>query len=110
MRRACGEGRLDGKVFLPYFGVMSTLTVTAKGQVTLRKDVLEHLGVGPGQQIAVTKLPDGRIEVRAAATGAISDVFGMLRKDGAPTLSIDEMNEIARQGWAGKARKGRSKK
>jgi hypothetical protein len=24
---------------------MSTLTVTAKGQVTLRKDLLEHLGV-----------------------------------------------------------------
>ncbi|MGY4457296.1 hypothetical protein ACVWYI_001256 [Bradyrhizobium sp. LB13.1] len=25
---------------------MSTLTVTAKGQVTLRKDLLEHLGGG----------------------------------------------------------------
>jgi hypothetical protein len=30
---------------------MSTLTVTAKGQVTLRKDVLEHLGVHPGEKI-----------------------------------------------------------
>jgi bifunctional DNA-binding transcriptional regulator/antitoxin component of YhaV-PrlF toxin-antitoxin module len=29
---------------------MSTLTVTAKGQVTLRKDVLEHLGVHPGER------------------------------------------------------------
>ena len=41
---------------------MSTLTVTAKGQVTLRKDVLEHLGVHPGEKITVDKLPDGRIE------------------------------------------------
>ena len=38
---------------------MSTLTVTAKGQVTLRKDVLEHLGVHPGEKITVNKLPDG---------------------------------------------------
>ena len=44
---------------------MSTLTVTAKGQVTLRKDVLEHLGVRPGEKISVDKLPDGRIEVKA---------------------------------------------
>jgi AbrB family looped-hinge helix DNA binding protein len=48
---------------------MGTLTVTAKGQVTLRKDLLEHLGVHPGKKIAVDKLPDGRIEVRAARTG-----------------------------------------
>jgi hypothetical protein len=30
---------------------MSTLTVTAKGQVTLRKDLLKHLGVHPGAKI-----------------------------------------------------------
>ena len=30
---------------------MSTLTVTAKGQVTLRRDLLEHLGVQPGEKI-----------------------------------------------------------
>jgi AbrB family looped-hinge helix DNA binding protein len=81
---------------------MSTLTVTAKGQVTLRKDLLEHLGIAPGEQIDVEKLPDGRIEVRAAATAAISSVFGMLKQRGRPALSIDEMNEIARQGWAAK--------
>ena len=45
---------------------MTTLTVTAKGQVTLRKDLLKHLGVRPGEKITVEKLPDGRIEVRAA--------------------------------------------
>ena len=36
---------------------MSTLTVTAKGQVTLRKDLLKHLGVQPGEKITVDKLP-----------------------------------------------------
>lgn len=80
---------------------MSTLTVTAKGQVTLRKDVLEHLGVGPGEKIDVTKLPDGRIEVRAAATGEISALFGMFKRKGGPFLSIEEMKEITQEGWSG---------
>ena len=82
---------------------MSTLTVTARGQVTLRKDLLEHLGVRPGGRIVVDKLPDGRIEVRAARpTGSISDVFDFLKREGGPSLSIEEMNEIAARGWAGR--------
>ena len=80
---------------------MPTLTVTAKGQVTLKKDVLEHLGVQAGDKISVEKLPDGRIEVSAAPTGDISAVFGMLKKKGGPTLTIEEINEITRRGWAG---------
>ncbi|WP_213739486.1 AbrB/MazE/SpoVT family DNA-binding domain-containing protein [Bradyrhizobium sp. dw_411] len=82
---------------------MSTLTVTAKGQVTLRKDLLKHLGINPGEKITVDKLPDGRIEVKAARpTGKISDAFGFLKKKNARPLSIEEMNEIAARGWAGK--------
>jgi AbrB family looped-hinge helix DNA binding protein len=82
---------------------MATLTVTAKGQVTLRKDLLEHLGVGPGEKITVDKLPDGRIEVKAARpAGKISDVFGILKRQNGPSLSIEEINKIAAGGWAGK--------
>jgi AbrB family looped-hinge helix DNA binding protein len=82
---------------------MTTLTVTAKGQVTLRKDILKHLGVHPGEKIAVDKLPDGRIEVKAVRpTGKISDAFNFLKKKHGPSLSIDEMNKIAARGWAGK--------
>jgi AbrB family looped-hinge helix DNA binding protein len=83
---------------------MSKLTVTSKGQVTLRKDLLDHLGVQPGQKIAVEKLPDGRIEVKAARpTRKISDLFGSLKHNrrGRP-LSIEEMNEVIARGWAGK--------
>jgi len=80
---------------------MTTLTVTAKGQVTLRKDLLKHLGVKPGEKIAVDMLPDGRIAVRAAR-GRISDAFDFLKREDGPSLSIEEMNEIAARGWAGK--------
>jgi AbrB family looped-hinge helix DNA binding protein len=82
---------------------MSTLTVTAKGQITLRKDLLEHLGVRPGEKVTVEKLPDGRIEMKAVqAAGKISDVFGSLKGQGGPSLTIEQINEVARQGWAGK--------
>ena len=30
---------------------MAILTVTARGQVTFRKDVLQHLGIEPGDKI-----------------------------------------------------------
>jgi AbrB family looped-hinge helix DNA binding protein len=83
---------------------MSTLTVTAKGQVTLRKDLLKHLGVHPGEKITVDKLPDGRIEVKAARpTGKISDAFGFLKaKRKGRSLSVEDMNEIVARAWAGK--------
>ena len=82
---------------------MDTLTVTAKGQVTLRKELLKHLGVQPGEKITVDKHPDGRIEIKAARpTGKISDVFNLFKRRHGTSLSIEEINEVARRGWAGK--------
>jgi hypothetical protein len=53
----------------------------------------------------MSKFPDGRIEVRAVRpTGRISDVFDYLKKESAPSLSIEEMNEIAARSWAGNVR------
>ena len=82
---------------------MGTLTVTAKGQITLRKDVLKHLGIGPGDKLVVEKLTGGRIEAKAARpTGRISEVFDLLKRENGPRLTIEEMNEIAASGWARK--------
>jgi antitoxin PrlF len=39
---------------------VTTITVTAKGQVTLRQEMLCPLGVQPGQQIEVFTLPGGQ--------------------------------------------------
>jgi bifunctional DNA-binding transcriptional regulator/antitoxin component of YhaV-PrlF toxin-antitoxin module len=84
---------------------MGTLVVTAKGQVTLRRDLLEHLGVRPGEKVAIKKLPNGIIEVKAArATGKISDVFGFLKtKRKGKSLSIDGMNDVIARGWGCKS-------
>ena len=82
---------------------MGTVTITAKGQVTLRKDLLLHLGVRPGDKITVEKLRDGRLEVKAVRPkGEISDLFGRLKRGGGPSLSIEEIGEAAAEGWAGR--------
>jgi bifunctional DNA-binding transcriptional regulator/antitoxin component of YhaV-PrlF toxin-antitoxin module len=78
------------------------LTVTAKGQVTLRREVLEHLGVRPGDQIDVDLLPGRRMEVRAPAGTPVQALFGLLKRSGQPVLSIDEISAATAQGWAGR--------
>ena len=81
---------------------MTILTITAKGQVTIRQSLLKHLGVGPGQKIEADKLPDGRVVVRAARqNGTISDFIGCLSRQYARPLTVDEINDVAAQGWAG---------
>lgn len=82
---------------------MTILTVTAKGQVTLRKDVLRHLGIAPGEKVEVALLPGGRAELRPARrSGSIENFFGSLKRPGTRSLSIEEMNRIIADSWAGK--------
>lgn len=82
---------------------MTTPTVTAKGQVTLRKDLLQHLGVEQGRRIEAGKLPGGRIEVKAARpTGSIDGFIGLLAGKTKEVVTVDEINEAAADGWAGR--------
>ncbi len=78
-----------------------TLTVTAKGQITLRKEVLEHLGVRPGDKVDADLLKDGRMQVRAKRGKSVATIFGMLAQPGTPARSIEDLNEAAAAGWAG---------
>ena|SRR5450432_172196 len=81
---------------------MAKLTVTARGQVTFRKEILQHLGVKPGSKIDLDLLPDGRGMIRAAKpTGKIQDFFGVLAGKTKKVATIEEMNEAAARGWAG---------
>jgi antitoxin PrlF len=41
-------------------------TVTRKGQVTIPKPVRDHLGIGPGSQIAFRRSDDGSIVIEKA--------------------------------------------
>ena len=78
------------------------MTSTSNGQVTLRKELLAHLGVHPGQRLEVEVLPDGRLELHAArATGEIDAVFGLLAGRTDCRASLEEISEAAAAGWAG---------
>jgi bifunctional DNA-binding transcriptional regulator/antitoxin component of YhaV-PrlF toxin-antitoxin module len=82
---------------------MTELTVTARGQVTFRKDVLQHLGVKPGGKIELELLPDGRGMLRAAQpAGTIDGFIGVLAGRTTRVATIEEIGEAAAQGWAGK--------
>jgi AbrB family looped-hinge helix DNA binding protein len=81
---------------------MTTLTVTARGQVTFRKDVLQHLGIRPGEKIELIKLPDGRVALQAARpAGTIDSFLGLLAGKSTKIATIDEINDAAAAGWAG---------
>jgi antitoxin PrlF len=77
------------------------LTVTAKGQVTLRREVLEHLGVRPGDQLEVDLLPAARVQLRAKAGKPISSIFGMLKGEAERAMTIEEISEATAAAWAG---------
>lgn len=82
---------------------MTTLTVTARGQVTLRKEVLQHLGVRPGEKIELDLLPDGRgILKPARRTETIEGFIGLLSGRSKKVATIEEINAAVAEAWAGK--------
>jgi len=81
---------------------MATLTVTARGQVTFRKEVLQHLGIEPGGRIELDLLPDGRASLRAARpAGTVDGFLGLLAGKTTKVATLDEIEEAAAKGWAG---------
>ncbi|TSE20170.1 transcriptional regulator, AbrB family [Tepidimonas alkaliphilus] len=82
---------------------MGTLTVTAKGQITLPRRWLQRLGVTPGQQVEVEPLPDGGLALRPRVRRTLDDYVGCLPPP-ARALSLDELDEWTREGWTSRCR------
>lgn len=82
---------------------MTMLTVTTRGQVTFRKDVLHHLGIQPGEKIELDMLPDGRVSLKAARpAGTIDGFVGLLAGKTRKVASLEEIDAAASSGWAGR--------
>ncbi|MGH8538953.1 MAG: AbrB/MazE/SpoVT family DNA-binding domain-containing protein [Stenotrophobium sp.] len=79
---------------------MATLTITSKGQVTFKKDLLKHLHSRAGDRLEVSLLPGGRLEVKAAPTKGIEEFFGRLEGKVRKVASIEEISAAAAEGWA----------
>lgn len=81
---------------------MTTLTVTTRGQVTFRKDILQHLGIKPGDKIELDLLPDGRGLLKAAQpNGTLDGFIGLLAGQTSKCASLEEINQATAQAWTG---------
>ena len=73
---------------------MAILSTTSRGQVTIRKEIFQHIGVKPGEKLEIELLPGGEFRGRAVRKkGKIEDVFGMLAGKTDVKLTIEEMDE-----------------
>ena len=73
---------------------MAIVSTTSRGQVTLRKEILQHVGIRPGEKLEIELLPGGEFRGRAVRkTGSIEDVFGILARKTDVKLTIEEMDE-----------------
>jgi bifunctional DNA-binding transcriptional regulator/antitoxin component of YhaV-PrlF toxin-antitoxin module len=81
----------------------TTLSVTARGQVTLRKEILRHMGIKPGEKIQLELLPGGKIGLRSEKDRKrpLSDLVGCLKdKTNGAVLTIEEINEAIAEAGA----------
>ena len=74
---------------------MAIVSTTSRGQVTLRKEIFQHVGIKPGEKLEIELLPGGEFRGRAVRKrGSISDLAGCLKdKTNGARLTIEEMDE-----------------
>lgn len=71
---------------------MPSATLTSKGQLTIPKEVREHLGVDTGDRVNFLVQDDGTVLVQPL-TRDVRDLAGLLRRPGTRPVSIEEMRE-----------------
>jgi AbrB family looped-hinge helix DNA binding protein len=70
---------------------MPVTTVTSKGQITLPKEVREHLHIGEGDRLEFLIAEGGEVLVRPVA-GSVVTLFGLLRRPGIAPRSAEEID------------------
>ena len=77
--------------------MMTTVTISSKGQITIPADVRKALHVESGDRVEFVEVEPGRYEF-VAATRSVTELKGMFGK-AERVVSIEEMNTaIAAQG------------
>jgi hypothetical protein len=80
---------------------MTQLTVTARGQVTFRKEVLQHLGIAPGDKIELDLLPGGKGVLQAARpAGSLDSFVGLLAGKTTKVATLEEIDQAIAKGWS----------
>jgi len=76
--------------------ILATATVTSKGQITLPKEVRDHLGLERGDRVDFSIDAEGNVQVRMAKR-SVSELFGFLKRPGATPASIEQMDAAIAQ-------------
>ena len=71
---------------------MPTTRITSKWQITLPREVRDHLHVREGDRVEFVIDRDGEARVRAV-TGSVEELFGMLRRPSVPLRSQEEIDK-----------------
>ena len=74
---------------------MPSSTLTSKGQVTIPKPIRKTLRIEAGDPVEFVVDAEGRVVVRAA-TSAIEELKGLLRRSGQKPVSVEAMDEAIR--------------
>jgi hypothetical protein len=74
---------------------MAIVSTTSRGQVTLRKEIFQHVGIRPREKLEIELLPGGEFRGRAVRKRhSIGDLAGCLKgKTNSASLTIEEMDE-----------------
>jgi antitoxin PrlF len=76
---------------------MPTATMTTKGQVTIPKEIREHLKIDTGDRLSFAVQEDGSVIVKPI-TRDVRELGGLLRRPEQRSVSLREMDEgIARR-------------
>ncbi len=76
---------------------MPSAKITSKGQVTLPKQVREHLRLEPGDRVDFVVGEDGQVRLKAGRLH-VAELKGLLHEPDRPAVSLEEMEEaIARR-------------
>ena len=80
---------------------MTVATLTSKGQITIPKQVREHLKLNPGDKLDFVIESGGRVVIRPAKLD-VRELKRLLKRRDGKVLSIEEMNAAIARGAAGK--------
>jgi antitoxin PrlF len=75
---------------------MPSTTLTAKGQMVIPKEVREHLGIRPGDQVDFVLRDNGEVVVRPAAVD-VRQLRGLLRRPSAKPVPVEQMQQAIRR-------------
>lgn len=76
---------------------MPSSTLSSRGQIVVPAGIREFLGLRPGDRIDFVVRDDGTVVLRPALLD-VRELRGMLHREDAPTVSVEDMNEAIRAG------------